>query len=514
MTTDRVIIFDTTLRDGEQSPGATMNLDEKLAIGHQLARLGVDVIEAGFPIASPGDAAAVRRIAEDVRGPIIAGLARASVKDIAVAWDSVKPAARPRLHIFLATSDVHMEHKLRMTREQVLQTIREMVAYGRSLCPDIEFSPEDAGRSDHAFLKLAVQAAVEAGATTVNIPDTVGYTQPDEFGELIAEVCATLGDRAIVSVHTHNDLGMAVANALAGVRAGARQIECTINGIGERAGNCSLEEAVMALRTRQQYYNLTTQIDTTQLYKTSRMVSHYTGILVQPNKAVVGANAFAHEAGIHQDGILKDRTTYEIMDAKSVGLSSNLLVLGKHSGRHAFKKRLEALGFDLSPDDLNRAFARFKELCDLKKEVADRDLEAIVADELMSPTEVYKLQQVQVSCGSQSIPTATVRLLTPDGKEVADAALGSGPVDAVYKAINRLVDVPNRLIEFSIQAVTAGIDAIGEVTIRIEGEGRVFTGRGANTDIIVASSHAYVNALNKMLSARKNGGNGIRHSTQ
>lgn len=506
---DRVLIFDTTLRDGEQSPGATLNLEEKLAIAHQLARLGVDVIEAGFPISSPGDAASVRRVAEDVKGPIIAGLARCNPKDILCAWDAVKAAERPRIHVFIATSDIHLEHKLKMTRDQVRQTTKDMVAYARSLCADIEFSPEDAGRSDPAFMKEIVTIAADAGATTVNVPDTVGYTQPDEFGALIADVCSSLAGRnVIVSVHTHNDLGLATANALAGVRAGARQVECTVNGIGERAGNCSLEEVVMALKTRSSFFDLTTNVDTTQIYKTSRMVSHYTGILVQPNKAVVGANAFAHEAGIHQDGVLKERSTYEIMDATSVGLSSNVLVLGKHSGRHAFKKRLEALGFNLSPDDLNRSFAAFKDLCDRKKEVTDRDLEAMVADETMAPTEVYKLLQVQVSCGSQSIPTATVRLQSPDGAELADAALGSGPVDAVYKAINRLVNVPNRLIEFSIQAVTAGIDAIGEVTVRVESDGRIFTGRGANTDIIVASSTAYVNALNKLLSAHKNSGNG------
>lgn len=506
---DRVLIFDTTLRDGEQSPGATLNLEEKLAIAHQLARLGVDVIEAGFPISSPGDAASVRRVAEDVKGPTIAGLARCNAKDILCAWEAVKPAARPRIHVFIASSDIHLEHKLKMTRDQVRRTTAEMVAYARSLCPDIEFSPEDAGRSDPAFLREIVTIAVDAGATTVNIPDTVGYTQPDEFGAMIADVCGALAGRGVVvSVHTHNDLGLATANALAGVRAGARQVECTMNGIGERAGNCSLEEVVMALKTRAAFFGVTTNVDTTQIYKTSRMVSHYTGILVQPNKAVVGANAFAHEAGIHQDGVLKERSTYEIMDAKAVGLSSNALVLGKHSGRHAFKKRLEALGFTLTADELNRSFAAFKELCDRKKEVTDRDLEAMVADETMAPTEVYKLQQVQVSCGSQSIPTATVRLISPDGAELADAALGSGPVDAVYKAINRLVNVPNRLIEFSIQAVTAGIDAIGEVTVRVESEGRIFTGRGANTDIIVASTTAYVNALNKLLSARN--GNGKR----
>jgi 2-isopropylmalate synthase len=513
---DRVLIFDTTLRDGEQSPGATLNLQEKLAIAHQLARLGVDIIEAGFPASSPGDFAAVRRIAEEVKGPIIAGLARANRADIDRAWAAVQAARRPRIHTFLATSDIHLQHKLKMTRDDVRRTVAEMVAYARQLCPDVEFSPEDAGRSDREFLADVVRIAIEAGATTINIPDTVGYTMPEEFGGLIRYLCehvSGLGDAVVLSVHTHDDLGLAVANALAGVRAGARQVECTINGIGERAGNCSLEEVVMALHTRQEFFGLTTGIDTTQIYKTSRMVSTYTGIVVQPNKAIVGANAFAHEAGIHQDGVLKERTTYEIMDARAVGLASNRLVLGKHSGRHAFKKRLEELGFNLSPEELNRAFARFKELCDKKKEITDRDLEALVADEIMAPTQVYKLAQVQVSCGSQSIPTATVRIIDPEGRELVDAALGTGPVDAVYQAINRVIRVPNRLTEFSIQAVTGGIDAIGEVTIRIESDGRTFTGRGASTDIIVAASHAYMNALNKLLTVRANGQNHdpVRH---
>jgi len=507
---DRVLIFDTTLRDGEQSPGATLNIEEKVKIAKQLARLGVDIIEAGFPAASPGDLAAVRRIALEVEGPIICGLARANRDDIDKAWEALRYAPRPRIHTFIATSDIHLKHKLRMTREEVLERVREMVAYAKGYCDDVEFSPEDAGRSDPEFLYRVLEVAIEAGATTVNIPDTVGYTLPDEFAGLIRGIFANVPniDRAVVSVHCHNDLGLATANSLAAIQAGARQVECTINGIGERAGNASLEEIVMALYTRRQFFNLTTNIVTTEIYRTSRMVSNYTGIVVQPNKAIVGANAFAHEAGIHQDGVLKHRLTYEIMDAKTIGLKGSTLVLGKHSGRHAFKKKLEELGYHLNDDELNQVFARFKDLADKKKEVADADIEAIIADELFQPPEIYRLEQVQVSCGDHSIPTATVRLRAPDGRVLTDADLGTGPVDAVYRAINRIVGVPNRLIEFSIKAVTEGIDAVGEVTIRIEadsksGKRRIFSGHGASTDIIVASAKAYMSALNKLLAARQ-----------
>jgi len=514
---DKVIIFDTTLRDGEQSPGATLHTDEKLEIGRQLARLGVDVIEAGFPASSPGDLEAVQRIAREIEGPVICGLARCVERDIRAAWEAIRDAARRRIHVFIATSDIHLQHKLRMTREQVLAATREMVALARSLCDDIEFSPEDAGRSDPEFMYAVLAEAISAGATTLNIPDTVGYVTPDEYYQMIAGIRAnTPGvENVILSTHCHNDLGLAVANSLAGVRAGARQVECTINGLGERAGNAALEEIVMAIHTRGQYYGLSTNINTTQLYPTSRMVSNYTGMAVQANKAIVGANAFAHEAGIHQDGILKNRLTYEIMDAKMVGVSESSLVLGKHSGRHAFADRLEQMGYVLDNDQLNRAFARFKEIADKKKYVAEADIEAIISDEVYQPQEVYRLEQLQVTCGDHAIPTATVSLRAPDGTLLIDSAHGAGPVDAVYKAINRIVQVPNELTEFSIKAVTEGIDAVGEVTVRIEAgangdngfplnpqtgkKTRSFSGHGAATDIIVASGRAYMNALNKLL---------------
>jgi len=511
---DRVIIFDTTLRDGEQCPGATLNVEEKLIIARQLAKLGVDVIEAGFAIASPGDFEAIQKIAEAVgieNGPVICSLARAIKADIKAAAAAIKPAAKGRIHTFISTSDIHLEYQLRKSRAEVLAIASEMVSYAKSFCDDIEFSPMDATRSDPDYLYTVLEAAIESGATTVNIPDTVGYTTPEEFGALIRGIKQNVRgiDKAIISVHGHNDLGLAVANFLEAVKNGARQLECAINGIGERAGNTALEEVVMALHVRRQYFNPflgrpetsetpLTQIDTTQIHKTSRLVSQFTGMLVQANKAIVGANAFAHESGIHQDGILKNKLTYEIMDAQSVGLADNLIVLGKHSGRHAFGARLKELGFDLSEQELNKAFVRFKELADKKKDISDWDLEAIVNDEIRQVTKAFQLEQVQVSCGDRSVPTATVTILTPDGQEITDAAVGTGPVDAVYKAINRLIDVPNQLIEFSVQSVTAGIDALGEVTIRLKHERGIFSGYAANTDIIVASATAYINALNKL----------------
>jgi 2-isopropylmalate synthase len=514
---DPIIIFDTTLRDGEQSPGATLNVDEKLTIARALARLGVDVIEAGFPYASPGDFEAVQKIAQAVgteTGPTICGLARATRQDISTAAEALKPAAKHRIHTFMATSDIHLEYKLKKTRQEVLEIVPEMVAYARSLVDDVEFSPEDAGRSDPEFLYQVLERAIAAGATTVNIPDTVGYTTPAEFGALIRGIKENVPniDQAIISVHGHNDLGLAVANFLEAVKNGARQLECTINGIGERAGNAALEELVMALHVRRQYFNPflgrpaesttpLTNIDTTQIYKVSRLVSSLTGMMVQPNKAIVGANAFAHESGIHQDGVLKHRLTYEIMDAQSIGLTTNQIVLGKLSGRNAFRTRLKELGFDLSENDLNKAFLRFKEVADKKKEITDWDLEAIVSDEIQQTPELFHLELVQVSCGNHSRPTATVSLRTPDGQELTDAAIGTGPVDAVYKAINRVVNIPNELIEFSVKSVTAGIDAMGEVTIRLKHEGRIYSGYAANTDIIVASANAYVNALNRLYNA-------------
>ncbi|MEH2157251.1 2-isopropylmalate synthase [Nostoc sp.] len=512
--TDRIIIFDTTLRDGEQCPGATLNIDEKLVIAKQLARLGVDVIEAGFAFASPGDFEAVKKIAQIVgteNGPVVCSLARAIKADIEAAAEALKPAVNARIHTFISTSDIHLEYQLRKSRAEVLAIAEEMVAYAKSFMTDIEFSPMDAARTDPEFLYQVLERTIAAGATTVNIPDTVGYTTPSEFGAMIKGIIENVPniDQAIISVHGHNDLGLAVANFLEAVKNGARQLECTINGIGERAGNASLEELVMALHVRRQYFNpylgrpensqeSLTNIDTRQIYKTSRLVSNLTGMLVQPNKAIVGANAFAHESGIHQDGVLKNKLTYEIMDAQLIGLSDNQIVLGKHSGRNAFRTRLKELGFELSDTELNKAFVRFKEVADKKKEISDWDLEAIVNDEIQQAPDLFRVELVQVSCGSSACPTATVTLRTPEGEELTDAAIGTGPVDAVYKAINRVVNVPNQLIEFSVQSVTAGIDAIGEVTIRLRYESKVFSGHAANTDIIVASAQAYVNALNRL----------------
>jgi 2-isopropylmalate synthase len=515
---DRVVIFDTTLRDGEQSPGATLNVEEKLTIARQLARLSVDIIEAGFPYSSQGDFQAVQQIADKVgtpNGPVICGLARASRADIDAAAQALAPAAKKRIHTFIATSDIHLEYKLKKSRAEVLAIATDMVAHAKSLVQDVEFSPEDAGRSDPEFLYEILTNVIDAGATTVNIPDTVGYTTPAEFGALIKGIKENVPniDRAIISVHGHDDLGLAVANFLEAVKHGARQLECTINGIGERAGNASLEELVMALHVRRQYFNPflgravnseepLTKIDTRQIYKTSRLVSSLTGMIVQPNKAIVGANAFAHESGIHQDGVLKNKLTYEIMDAQLIGLTDNQIVLGKLSGRSAFRNRLQELGIDLNENDLNKAFLRFKDVADKKKEITDRDLEAIVNDEIKQTPQSFILERVQVSCGDNACPTATVTVILPNGEEVTDAAIGTGPVDAIYKAINRVVNVPNELIEFSVQSVTAGIDALGEVTIRLKYDDRTYSGYAANTDIIVASAQAYINALNRLYAAR------------
>lgn len=517
VNSDRIIIFDTTLRDGEQCPGATLNVDEKLAIARQLARLGVDVIEAGFAIASPGDFEAVERIARTVgveNGPTICSLARAIKADIEAAAKAIAPAVNKRIHTFISTSDIHLEYQLRKTRSEVLAIAEEMVAYAKSFVDDVEFSTMDATRTDPQYLYQVLERAIAAGATTINIPDTVGYTTPSEFGELIKGIKENVPniDNAIISVHGHNDIGLAVANFLEAVKNGARQLECAINGIGERAGNTALEEVVMALHVRRQYFNPflgrptesetpLTNIDTRQLYKTSRLVSNLTGMMVQPNKAIVGANAFSHESGIHQDGILKNKLTYEIMDAEAIGLTENQIVLGKHSGRNAFRTRLKELGFELSDTELNKAFVKFKEVADKKKEISDWDLEAIANDETQQAPDLFRLELVQVTCGDRSSPTATVTLRTPNGEELTDAAIGTGPVDAVYKAINRVVDIPNRLIEFSVQSVTAGIDAIGEVTIRLKHNDKVYSGRAANTDIIVASAQAYVNAMNRLYAA-------------
>jgi 2-isopropylmalate synthase len=477
----------------------------------------VDIIEAGFPFASPGDFNAVQRIAESVgspEGPVICGLARAAAGDIKACADAVAPAARRRIHTFIATSDIHLEHKLRKSRAEVLAITAEMVDYARSLVDDVEFSCEDAGRSDPAFMYEVIEAAIAAGATTINIPDTVGYTTPAEFGELIGGINAHVPniDQAVISVHGHNDLGLAVANFLEAVKNGARQLECTINGIGERAGNASLEELVMALHVRRAYFNPflgrpaesgepLTAVRTVEITKTSRLVSNLTGMAVQPNKAIVGANAFAHESGIHQDGVLKNPLTYEIIDARTVGLADNRLSLGKLSGRSAFRARLEELGYELDRDDLDDAFARFKELADRKREITDRDLEAIVSEQVQQYDEGrFSLKSVQVSCGTGLQPTATVTLLTADGAEISEAAIGTGPVDAVCQALNNLARVPNALVEFSVKSVTEGIDAMGEVTIRLRHDGVLYSGHAADTDIVVASAQAFVNALNRLIS--------------
>ena len=501
---DRIVIFDTTLRDGEQSAGAALNIDEKLAIAKQLELLNVDVIEAGFPISSPGDSNAVKLIAQQVTRPTICALAHAQAEAIDAAWEAVRGAKRPRIHIFLSSSDIHLYYQLRKNREEILDISRAMVKRARGYLDDVEFSPMDATRTDPEYIYRILEAVIDAGATTVNIPDTVGYTIPTEFCNLIDGIVKNVPNihKAVISVHCHNDLGLAVANSLSVLDHGVRQVECTVNGIGERAGNASLEEIVMAISTRKDLLHYSTNIDTTQIYRASRLVSELTGMPVQPNKAIVGSNAFSHESGIHQDGIIKERTTYEIIDPRSVGLTGTTLSLGKLSGRHAFRKRLEEIGYSLAEDELNKAFSAFKELADKKRTITDRDLEALVAEELRTVSETYHLEQVQVSSGDHTVPTATVRLRGPEGQELADAALGTGPVDAIYKAINRLVAVPNRLTEFSVKSVTEGIDAIGEVTIRIESGGITFTGRGASTDIMVACAKAYMNALNRLLSSK------------
>ncbi len=502
---DKIIIFDTTLRDGEQAAGASLNSQEKLTIARQLDKLGVDIIEAGFPISSPGDFEAVQLISRELRRPIICALTHATTRAIDRAWEAVKEAAFPRIHIFLSASDIHLSYQLNKSREEVLNLSRDMVAYARNYTEDIEFSPMDASRAEPAFLYQMLEAAIDAGATTVNIPDTVGYATPQEFGDLIQGIQANVPNihKAIISVHCHDDLGLAAANSLEAVRRGARQVECTINGIGERAGNAALEEIVVALKTRQNFFNLTTDIDATQIYKTSRLVSELTGFPIQPNKAIVGANAFRHESGIHQDALLKKAITFEIIDPKSVGIPSNALVLGKLSGRHAFRERLAELGYTLSEEDLTHTFHPFKELADKKKVITDRDIEALIAEEFRTAAGVYRLEHIDVSCGDHSLHSAAVSLVGPEGKVLADAALGAGPVDAVYKAINRIVGIPNRLIEFSIKAITEGMDDIGDVLIIIESGAIYYTGRGASTDIVVAAAKAYMNALNRLLADKR-----------
>ncbi|MGD0372224.1 MAG: 2-isopropylmalate synthase [Candidatus Dormibacteria bacterium] len=498
-----LLILDTTLRDGEQSPGVTLTAEDKLAIARQLARLRVDIIEAGFPYSSPGDFAAVKAIAEQVDGPIIAGLARCFEDDVRACATALAPARRARIHVFIGTSPIHREGQLRMTQKEVYERSVSMVRLARSFQEDVEYSPMDATRTEPEYLAEVVNGCVEAGATTINLPDTVGYATPDEWRQLIAWLYERVPSMKGVnlSVHCHNDLGLATANSLVSVLAGARQVETCVNGIGERAGNASLEEVAMALRLHPEVYGVATGLDHSQLYRTSRMVSQLTGMLVQPNKAVVGANAFAHHSGIHQDGMLKDRRTFEIIEPGEVGAGSTL-VLGKLSGRHALRERLGQLGYHLEGEDLNRAFARFKELADRKREVTDRDLEAIVADERQVVAESFRLEHVQVSCGTNLRPTATVRMLLPGGESREAVSLGDGPIDATYRAIDEVTQVNGELDEFAVQAVTAGMDAVGEVTVRLRYQGSLSTGHGADTDIVVASAKAYVQALNRVVAAR------------
>ena len=502
---ERVIIFDTTLRDGEQSPGASMNVAEKVRLAVQLERLGVDVIEAGFPAASSGDYDAVRAVAAKVRTSQIAALARASKEDIDKAWASVKEAAHPRIHTFIATSDIHLKHKLKMSRDQVLEAAVNAVKYAKGFTENVEFSSEDGSRSDPDFLCKVFGAAIGAGATTINLPDTVGYAMPDEFGQLVAYVKTnTPGmDRVILSVHCHNDLGLATANSLAGLRNGARQVEVTINGIGERAGNTSLEEIVMSLYTRKEHLGLTSRINTKEIHPASRLVSMITGIVVQPNKAIVGANAFAHEAGIHQDGVLKNRMTYEIMEPEMVGLSTNRLVLGKHSGRHAFKRKLADMGYDLSEQDLNKVFEKFKELADKRKEILDEDIEVLVAEEIFRVPDRYQLNYLNVISGTVAVPTAIVKLGI-DGVEQQGAGFGVGPIDATYNTIALMTGTKSKLVRFSINAISGGTDAQGEVTVRLQENGFVALGKGADPDIFTASAKAYINGLNRLEYLKKN----------
>ncbi len=502
MSKEHLIIFDTTLRDGEQSPGASMTREEKVRIAKALERMRVDVIEAGFPVASPGDFEAVKAVAESVSDSTVCALARAVEKDIDLAAEAIKPARRGRIHTFIATSPIHMQNKLRMTPDEVLQRAVWAVKHARRYTDDVEFSPEDAGRSELDFLCRVLEAVIAAGVRTVNIPDTVGYNLPHQFGELIRQLRERVpnSDRAVFSVHCHNDLGLAVANSLAAILNGARQVECTINGLGERAGNAALEEIVMAVRTRQDLFPCESRIDTTQIVPVSRLVSGITGFPVQPNKAIVGANAFAHESGIHQDGVIKKRETYEIMRAEDVGWTANRMVLGKHSGRNAFRKRLSEIGVEFkTEDELNRAFERFKDLADKKHEIFDEDLLALVNEENLEHTyEAIRLVALRVCSQTGTIPHATVTLAV-DGVERCAEADGSGPVDAVYKAIDRLVPSGSQLLLYSVSNITSGTDAQGEVAVRLDKGGRIVNGHGADTDIVIASAKAYLNALNKLM---------------
>ncbi|PYM46708.1 MAG: 2-isopropylmalate synthase [Candidatus Rokuibacteriota bacterium] len=501
---DRIIIFDTSLRDGEQAPGFSMNTQEKLEMARQLARLNVDVIEAGFPISSDEDFEAVREVAKQVGtlegAPIICGLSRVGLADIDRAWEAVKYAKRSRIHTFVATSDIHLKYKLRKSRAEVLKAAVDAVKHARAYCEDVEFSPEDASRTDFDYMCEVLEAVIDAGARTINIPDTVGYAIPEEWFNRIMKIREHVknSSKAVLSVHCHNDLGQAVANSLAAIRAGARQIECTINGIGERAGNASLEEIVMALKTRKDFFEIDTQVRTEEIFKSSRLLSSITGVHVQPNKAIVGENAFAHEAGIHQDGVLKEKLTYEIMKPEDIGRAANKLVMGKHSGRAALAARLRELGFDLDEGELGKAFKRFKDLADKKKEIFDDDLISIVKDEIAQVPETYTLDYLHMISGTGIIPSATVRL-KKDTEVFQDSGVGDGPVDAVLNAIDAITGLKGRLQDYQLRAVTSGKDAIGEVSVRVDFDGTVVPGKGSSTDVIEASARAYVNALNRLV---------------
>ncbi len=497
---DRVLVFDTTLRDGEQSPGASMTIEEKLMLAEQLERLRVDIIEAGFPISSDGDFESVRRIAQKIHTITIAGLARASKGDIDRCWAAVRSAAKPRIHVFIATSDIHLKYKLKKTRDEVLEEARQSVAYAKSLCPDVEFSAEDSTRSDLPYLCRIVESVIDAGANVVNIPDTVGYTFPTEYAERIQYLRAHVPNigKTVLSVHCHNDLGLAVANSLIAIQNGVRQVECTINGIGERAGNASLEEIVMSLRTRKDLFGIETGINTHEIFPSSSMVTNLTGMIVQPNKAIVGRNAFAHEAGIHQDGVIKEKLTYEIMRPEDVGIKESKLVMGKHSGRHALRRRYEELGFDLSDAELEKAYTLIKQVADRKKEVFDEDLIVTVRDALRIAPTVYKVRNLQSVAGNHVIPTATIAL-EKGGVLIKDSAIGDGPVDAVLQAVNRITGTEGKLIEYTVHSVTRGADAVGEVFMKVDFGKASFIGKAASLDILDASARAYVDAVNKML---------------
>lgn len=505
----RIKIFDTTLRDGEQSPGVSLIAEEKLAIARQLARLNVDVIEAGFPIASIGDFQSVKEIADNVRDVEIAGLARSNYKDIDRAWEALKGGGNPRIHVFIATSPIHMKYKLRMTEEQVLEKAIEAVKYAAKYTSNIEFSAEDASRSEVEFLSRIFEEVIKAGAKVLNIPDTVGYAVPAEFGRMIAAVRSNVPniDKAEISVHCHNDLGLAVANSLAAIENGARQVEVAVNGIGERAGNTALEELIMALRTRKDFYDLDIAQDTTQIMRLSKMVSNFTGMEIQPNKAIVGKNAFAHESGIHQDGVIKERTTYEIMDAQSIGLEQNALVLGKHSGRHAFHDFVDELGYELDDETFEDVFRKFKDLADKKKKLSAVDIEALISNEIYSAQSIYELEYVSVNTGNTILPNATLKLKKEDQVLETAACSGDGPIDAIFKGINDVIDIDDiTLVSYKIDAVTEGTDALGEVVIKLEIESKTYIGHSAQTDITYASALAYLDAINKYMTVIKNKG--------